>query len=301
MAGHHHKPKSEVKTRNLLLATGLNLIISFAELAGGIISGSLALLSDALHNFGDAVATLIAYIATILSKKKTSSKHTFGLKRTEILAALLNSIILIVVSIYLFFEAYKRWKNPVEIDSRIMLIVAMIGLLANIYAVLLLRKDSKKSLNVRAAYIHLIGDSLSSVVVIIGGLMIMFFKIYWVDPLITVLIGIYILKETISILSETITILMQNTPKGLNIKKIKKEIEILEEVENIHHIHAWSLTDSQIYFEAHIDTLNDLRLSDVSTIREKIFRILHEEFNIDHVTLQFEYKVLDDKELIHSD
>jgi cobalt-zinc-cadmium efflux system protein len=180
-----------------------------------------------------------------------------------------------------------------------MLIVAFIGLLANLYAVFLLHKDSKSSINVRAAYLHLIGDSLSSVVVIIGGLAMMFYQIYWIDPLITVLIGLYILKETWSILKESVSILMMDTPERLNLQNIKNEIEGINGIENIHHLHVWSLTDTQCYFEAHIDTSKDLRLSEINNLRSEIEVLLNNNYGIDHVTLQFEYHVKDNKKFIN--
>jgi cobalt-zinc-cadmium efflux system protein len=161
---HHHQPVNE---KNLLITTFLNLVITVVEIAGGLLSGSLALLSDALHNLSDTFATFIAYLATLIGKRQATQKKTFGYKRMEILAALFNAVILIVMSVFLLKEAYGRWNDPRPINSLVMLVVGMIGLLANLYAVILLKKDAHKSLNVRAAYIHLIGDSLSSVVVII--------------------------------------------------------------------------------------------------------------------------------------
>jgi len=296
---HHHSHNDTINKKNLLYATLLNLVISGAEFVGGVLSGSLALISDALHNLGDAFATLIAYIAALISGKKTNSKNTFGLIRVEIFAALINAVILIVISLYLFVEAYRRLQNPVEINSRIMLIVASIGLVANVLALFLLHKDSEKSINVRAAYLHLIGDSLSSVVVIIGGVLIMFFEIYWVDPVITFIIGIYILKETYSILKESVDILMQKTPPNVDIAMIKQEVEKVDGVKNMHHIHAWNLNDQKIYLDSHIDTLNDLPLSEVNTVRKRIEDLLKHQFGVDHITLQFEYKEDDDKDMIN--
>ncbi len=296
----HSHGEKKINSGNLLLVTLLNLVITAAELAGGLLSNSLALLSDALHNLGDAFATFIAWIAIKLSARQSTPKSTFGLKRIEILAALLNTITLIILSFYLFREAWIRFHNPEAVNSVVMLIVASIGLLANLYAVLVLRKDSAKSINVRAAYIHLIGDSLSSVVVIAGGLLMLFYEIYWVDPLITFLIGLYILKETFTILKQTLGILMQQTPGNLDLHNIKTEIEKIKAVNNIHHIHAWNLTDQLIHFEAHVDINEDLLLSQVDVIREQIEEILIGSFNIDHVTLQFEYKTGHHKSMINN-
>lgn len=289
-----------VNTRNLLLVTCLNLIITLAELIGGILSNSLSLMSDALHNLGDAFASFIAWIASRLSSRSSTPRATFGMKRIEILAALLNAVVLAVLCIYLFREAWIRILEPEPVNSSVILIVATIGLFANLYGVILLKKDSSKSINVRAAYLHLLGDSLSSVAVIAGGLIMHYFEIFWVDPLITILIGIYILKETFSILKQTVTILMQNTPESIDLHDIKKDIELIPEVENIHHLHAWNLTDQLIHFEAHVEVNQDLQLSQVQKVQENIELLLRENFKIDHVTLQFEYKNCVQKSMIHN-
>ena len=296
--GNQVNKQQEVNQKNLLLATFLNLFISVAEVIGGILSNSLALLSDAFHNLGDTFATFIAYIAVRVSARKSSERRTYGFKRIEIIAALLNSLILIGLSFYLFHEAWVRFNNPESINSVILLVVAMIGLLANVYAMLLLKNDAKKSLNVKAAYLHLIGDSLSSVLVIVGGIIIHFYNILWIDPLVTFLIGAYILKETLAILRRTIGILMHIVPSTLDLIKLKNEVEKFEEVSNIHHIHAWNLTDRQLFFEGHIDTVKDFKLSELNPLRLKIENLLKSQFEIDHITLQFEYQNQDKKDFI---
>lgn len=295
---HHHHPVNE---KNLVIATLLNLVITVAEFAGGIMSGSLALLSDALHNLSDTFATFIAYLATIIGKRKANQKKTFGYKRLEILAALLNAVILIVVCVFLLLEAYERWQDPRPIKSMIMLVVAMIGLLANLYAVVILKKDAGKSLNVKAAYIHLIGDSLSSVVVIIGGVLIHIFQVYWIDPLITFLISIYIIREAFVILKEAVNILMQSAPDNLDLSKVKNRVEQIPEVNHMHHLHAWMLTDAEIHMEAHVELNNDLNVSELKVIQAKIEEALQKEFHINHFTLQFEYQTNHDPTLIHQE
>ena len=296
--GHHHHPVNEKK---LLAATLLNMVITIVEIAGGILSGSLALLSDALHNLSDTFATFIAYLATIISRRDANPKKTFGYKRLEILSALLNAVILIVMSVFLLKEAFVRWNDPRPINSLIMLIVAMIGLLANLYAVILLKKDAHKNINVRAAYVHLIGDSLSSLLVIIGGILMQIFKIYWLDPLITLLISIYIIREGFVILKESVNILMQATPDQLDLAKVKRRVEQEAEVHNIHHIHAWMLTDSQIHLEAHVELKSDLKLSQVKNTHSVIEQLLLKDFHINHVTLQFEFDTDHTPHLIHKE
>ena len=297
---HNHHHHHAVNEKNLLAATFLNLVITIVEIAGGILSGSLALLSDALHNLSDTFATFIAYLATLIGKREANQKKTFGYKRLEILAALINAVILIVMSVFLVREAWLRLQDPAPIDSMIMLVVGMIGLLANLYAVLILRKDAGKSINVKAAYIHLIGDSLSSVVVILGGVMIRIFKIDWIDPVITVLISIYIIRSGFLILKQSVNILMQSAPEHLDLSQIKFRVEQVPEVQNIHHIHSWMLTDQEVHMEAHVELKNDLRLSQVKLIHETIEHFLRKDFGIAHITLQFEFETDHSPSLIHT-
>ena len=294
----HHHHHHDMSQRRLLIATLLNFIIALAEVTGGIISNSLSLLSDAVHNLGDAFAVFIAYIARRIGKKQPDAKRTFGFRRVEILGALLNAVILIVITVYLFYEAYHRFQDPEPIKGAIMFIVAVIGLIANIAAVVLLRNDQRNSLNIRAAYIHLIGDSLSSVAVIIGSVFIYFFDAYWIDPFITVLIGLYIMKHTWRILRQTIDILMQATPEGLDLEQVCRDIEHMDEVANVHHVHAWNLTDSQVHFECHLDLKEDIRISESEKIRKKIEKMLHSRYTIDHFTIQFEHNTACDKHMI---
>lgn len=295
---HHHHPVNE---KNLLVATLLNFVITLVEIAGGLLSGSLALLSDALHNLSDTFATFIAYLATLIGKREATKKKTFGYKRIEILSALLNAVILIVMSVFLLKEAYQRWTDPKPINSLIMIVVAMIGLLANLYAVIILKKDAHKSINVRAAYVHLIGDSLSSVLVVAGGVLMYIFKVYWIDPLITLLISIYIIRAGFVILKESVQILMQSTPDQLDLSRVKRYVEQISEVNNIHHIHAWMLTDHEIHMEAHVELKNDLKLSQVRKIQQEIEQLLIHKFKINHITLQFEYGTDHATHLIHKE
>ena len=294
---HNHHPVNE---KNLLAATFLNLVITVVEIAGGLLSGSLALLSDALHNLSDTFATFIAYLAILIGKREANQKKTFGYKRMEILAALINAVILIVISVFLIKEAWHRWQNPAPINSMIMLVVGMIGLLANLYAVLILRKDAAKSINVKAAYVHLIGDSLSSVVVIIGSVLIRIYKIDWIDPIITVVISIYIIRSGFVILKESVNILMQSAPDHLDLTLIKNRVEKTPEVLNIHHIHAWMLTDQEVHLEAHVELKSDLKLSQVEQIQHTIERSLRLDYGIAHITLQFEFKTNHAPSLIHT-
>lgn len=283
----HHN--GEVNEKNLIFTIILNVIITVVEVIGGVVSGSLSLLSDALHNFSDALAVLVSLLALRISRKGRTPQKTFGYKRVEILAALLNSTVLVVISIFLFKEAYDRFIEPVAIKGMVMGIVASVGLLANLLAVLLLHKDAGKNLNVKSAYLHLVSDTLSSVVVLIGGVFIYFFKIYWIDPLFTVLIGLYILYESYSILKDSVNILMQATPPHLEIGRVQAAIEAIDGVDDCHHIHIWQLNDQEIHFEAHVRVGEDFRVSEAEVLSGRIKSLLSEQFHISHATLQFEY------------
>ncbi len=210
--GHHSYHSNGKIGRNLLLATLLNLIITLFEIAGGIFSNSYALLSDAIHNLGDTVAMALAYFSHRLSTKVATPKQTFGFKRVEIIAAFLNGISMLVIVIYIIKEAWERLYNPAPIHGPSMIIVATIGLIANLLAVSFLQHHRKENINVRAAYIHLLGDTFSSVIVVLGGIVIYRFQILWLDPLLAILISIYILKETFAIIRQAYLILVQATP-----------------------------------------------------------------------------------------
>ncbi len=300
--GHdHHHHTHTVEGKRLLITVLLNLAITIAEFIGGIFSNSLALISDAFHNLSDTIAILITYITERISKRASNEKFTFGYKRIQILAAMFNAVTLIAISVFLIFEAWERFNNPQPIKSVLMITVAVIGLLANLVSVLLLKSHKKGNINIKAAYLHLIGDTLSSVAVIIGGTLIYFYEIYWVDPLITVLISIYIIKETYVVLYDTYKILMQQTPPGIEMEGIIAAVTAFKEVKGIHHIHIWNLTDQEVHFEGHIDLCKDMKVSDGQQVVDKIQRLLKEKFNIDHITLQLEYDRCDNKDIIHQE
>ncbi len=293
----HHHHRSGGQGKRLLAVTLLNLSITVVQTVGGIISGSLSLLSDALHGLGDACALFIAYIADKISRREASLSKTFGYKRVEILAALFNAVTLIAICIFLFVEAYERLLNPSPVKGVIMLAVASFGLLANLVSVLILEKDKNHNLNVKAAYFHLLGDTLSSVAVIAGGVAIVLWNITWIDPLITVAVGIYIIYSSWDVLRQTVGILMQQTPQGIDIEQIKIETENLPEVKNLHHVHVWQLNDRQIHFEGHITLSSNLTMDSVMLCKAEIEKIL-QKHGIEHTVLQFEYGDYDNRNLI---
>lgn len=287
-----------INRKKILFVISLNFIITTAQVIGGLIANSLALVSDALHNFSDGIAILISYLALRLGERKSTAQKTFGYKRAEILAALFNSSVLIIVIVFLFREAITRLVSPRPINTTIMMVVAMIGLIANLAGVLLLKKDASRNLNIKSAYLHLLADSLSSVGVVLGSIIIRIFKIYAVDPILTMIIGIYILRESYFIVRDTVNILMQSTPEWIDVLEIKCAIESINEVHNLHHVHIWQMTDKDIHFEGHIDVCEDFRTSEVSEIIRKIETLLAEKFGINHTTIQVEFGTCTDKDTI---
>lgn len=280
---------SNKKERNLLLSILINLSITIAEIIGGILSNSLALISDAIHNLNDTLSIFFSYIALKISQKPYNKKWTFGYKRIEIITAFLNTIILIVIVFFISYSAIKRLFDKQEIHSGLMLSIAILGLLGNLFSVVLLHKDSKDNLNIRSAYLHLLGDTISSIAVVIGAIFITLFRITWVDVLITFFIGIIILKEAYKILKQTILILMQTVPADIDIEEVKRSIESIENIKNVHHIHIWNLNDIETHFECHIELEKDYCISITNELTQKISKKLLNNFGIRHVTLQYEY------------
>ncbi len=294
---HSHNHMQESSEKNLFITMLLNFLITVTEVIGGIISGSLSLISDALHNFSDGIAIIITYIATRLSKRPKTSKYTFGLKRAEIIAAIINASTLIIVSFFLIKEAIERFYNPLPITGSLMLIVASLGLLANLAGTLLLKKGSRNNLNIRAAYFHLLSDAVSSVAVIIGAVFIIFYKVYWIDPILTILISLYILKQTYEIVKESVDILMMSNPEGIDLNEIKNVTEIIPGVINIHHIHIWKLNDNNTHFEAHVE-VEDMAVSKTADIQKLIEKELYDLYEINHTTIQFECDKCEIKKLV---
>lgn len=285
---HSHHHHAALHGRKLLMVTLLNFIITVAEIVGGLLSNSLSLLSDAVHNLGDTLALLFAYMASKLGNRKADKKRTFGYKRVEILTAFFNALTLIAICIFLFAEAYHRLLHPEPIKGALMLAVAVVGLLANWVSVLILQKDKSHNINVKAAYLHLLGDTLSSVAVIVGGLAIWLWNIVWVDPVITILVGIYIIYHTWNVLRQAIDILMQATPRNFDLDSVVTAIQHVKGVKDIHHLHVWQLNDEQVHFEAHINAEENINMVQAMAMRKEIETLLQQQ-GVQHSTLQIGY------------
>lgn len=298
---HHHHSSSQVKGKNLLLSIILNVGITVAQIIGGLVSGSLALLSDALHNLSDVISLIISYVANQLVRKDASLKRTFGYKRAEIIAAFVNAATLIIIAVLLIIEAVKRFKDPQEIDTGLVIWLSIVAILGNGFSVLLLRKDSELNMNMRSAYLHLITDFMASVAVLAGGLLMKFYEIYWIDSFLTLAIAIYLIIVGYDLLRTSTRVLMLFTPTDLALEEIANKIAEIPEVNNVHHIHVWQLNEDETHLEAHIDFNEDILLSQFDAISDKIEDLVYHEFGINHVNIQPEFGRCDSKDLIVQD
>ena len=296
---HYHPP---LKGKNLFISIILNIVITVAQFIGGFVSGSLALISDAVHNFSDVISLIISYVANVLTrKKKQTALQTFGYKRAEIIAAFINAATLIVIAIFLAFEAIERFNNPQTINSSIVIWLAILGVLANGLSVLLLKKDAKHNLNMKSAYIHLLTDMLTSVAVLIAGLLMKYFQIFWIDAALTLTISTYLMYLSWPILLESLKILMLFAPKHIKIDEVVAEVVKVEAIKNIHHVHIWQLNDHDCHFEAHLQFNEDISLSQFDKVCEEVEHILNHKFQINHSNLQPEFLRDDRKDIIIQD
>ena len=302
--GHHHSHNHshpDLKGRNLLISIVLNILITVAQVIGGLMSGSLALLSDALHNFSDVLSLIVSYVADLYAKKEASYEKTFGYKRAEIIAAFVNALGLIIVAIYLVYEAVHRFIDPQEIKSGLVIWLALLGIVANGFSVLLLRKDAKVNMNMRSAYLHLLTDMSASVAVLVGGLLMKFYNWFWVDSVLTVLISIYLLIMGFDLMKKSFKVLMLFTPEEIDLEKVRATMSKDAEVENVHHIHIWQLNEKEVHLEAHIDFKENITISKFDEILNSIEERLYHDFGINHVNVQPEFKKDDAKDIIVQD
>jgi len=293
---HHHHHETG---KNLGITIILNLAITIAQVIGGLLSGSMALLSDALHNFSDVLSLIISWIANRLAGKDKTAKRTFGYKRANILVAFINSSTLIVIAVIISTEAVERLINPVEIKGNIIIYLAGLSIVLNGLSVLLIKKGAKKSLNIKSAYLHLFTDMLTSVAVLIGGLVVRYFNWDPIDGILTLLIAAYLIYSSWEIFAGSLKILMQFTPKSVDIQKIAARIQQLDGIKNAHHIHAWYLDENEIIFEAHVDVEKDIYISEFDNLLEKIDKILHDH-DIQHANIQPEFNRDDNKKIINN-
>ena len=289
--GHDH-PHGGAATRTadkraLGIAVGLTTLFTVAEVAGGLITGSLALLADAAHMFSDSVSLGIALIALWLAGRPATAQRTFGFKRAEILAALFNGVTLVVISVWILVEAYQRLQDPPEIPGGWVLAVAIMGLVVNLAAAGMLAKSQAGSINVSAAFRHVLADLAGSVGVIVAALVILLTGWRYADPLISVLIGLLVLASSWTILRDAGRILLEATPPGLDAGQVGRRMAATRGVREVHDLHIWTITSGFPALAAHVLVGDG---DDCHGVRRQLERVLHEEFEIDHTTLQVDHE-----------
>jgi cobalt-zinc-cadmium efflux system protein len=291
MDKHEHSPTDthdkDSGANGLKIALIIVAVIMVVEVIGGILSNSLSLLGDAGHMLVDVLSLGLSLIALNLARRPATATRTYGFHRSEILAALANGVLLVLVSVYVFYESFQRFKNPPTVQTGIMLVVAVIGLLGNLITIRLLRNHHKENLNVKGAFLHVVGDTLSSVGVIAGGIIIAVTGWKIVDPLIAVMIGLIILWGAVSLVRESVDILLETVPAHVELEKVTAAITAVPGVQELHDVHIWTITSGIYALSMHI-LIKDQMLSRTTEITAAVKETLAEKFNITHTTFQLE-------------
>lgn len=285
---HHHGPDlNDTSGSRLLFTLALNFFIPVAQVIGGLLANSVALISDAVHNFSDFTAVLISYIAFRIGRKGATVANTFGYRRAEIMAALINVMLLAGASAVILYHAVHRFLHPQAVNGLVVIILAGVGVVGNGLSAWLLHRGSANSLNMRGAFLHMVGDLLTSVVVLINGILLMFVPWYWLDPLLSVLIVAFIMKTGWGLLKESTAILMNATPGHIKLEDVRAFLADLPGILDVHYLHAWQVSSSSTAFSCHV-VVPDQLVSRTAQLTESIrYELLH-RFRIDHPVLQFE-------------
>lgn len=283
----HFNDLTRQTVRRLALSLIITLVFVFVEIAAGVFSNSLALLTDAAHNFTDVLALALSWWALRLTSQPANQNKTYGYHRAGILAALANSTTLVVIALGIFYEAYHRFINPPDVQADVLIGVGVLAVLINVVTALLVRRGAEHDLNIRAAFLHLMGDVLSTVGAVVAGVIIRFTAWNWLDPLVSVLIGFLILWSAWSIVRESVEILMEGTPTDIDMEAMIRDITSVDGVHNVHDLHVWSITQNMRTLSAHLVT-DDLAISEGSSIQSRVNEVLFHGYNVSHATLQLE-------------
>lgn len=290
MAAHRHNHHdSRSGDMRVAGAIAVNMLLTAAQVLGGVIAGSLALIADALHNFSDAVALIIAFGARRISRRPQDASMTFGYGRIEVVAALVNYTTLIVIGLYLIYEAIGRFIEPQGVDGWLVIIIAAVALVIDTLTAILTYSLSKTSMNIRAAFLHNVADALGSVAVIVAGTLIMLYDWRLIDPLVTLLIAGYVLWQSFSEIGPVIRILMLGSPPDIETEAILKRVQSVNGVDDIHHAHFWQMDENRNALDAHI-VIADGAWHEADAVKQAVKTILLDEFGIDHTTLELECK-----------
>lgn len=284
--GHGHSHTAGANERSLKIALGLTTTFLLVELVAGVLTQSLALISDAAHMFTDTAALAIALVAIRMGQRAADTKRTFGYHRFEILAAAFNAMLLFGVAVYIGFEAYLRLKSPPEVESTGMLVVALIGMAVNLVSMRMLAGDKDANLNMKGAYLEAWSDMLGSLGVVIGALVIKFTGWHWVDSAVAVLIALWVLPRTWSLLRASVNILLEGVPEGIDLAKVREALLTVPGVTSIHDLHVWALTSGKVSLTVHV--VNEPAGDAETRVLPEVRRRLADQFAITHITVQFE-------------
>lgn len=294
MKEHYHSQLgAEAKLKYGIIITAVILVL---EVAGGILSNSLALLSDAGHVFADGIALMLSWYGVRQAARPSSSRMTFGYHRVGVIIAIVNAVSILAIAGVILFEAYQRFHQPPEINSVMMLVIAVIGLAANIFVASWLHKEQGQSLNLKSAFWHAMGDALASAGVIAGAIIIMLTRLYWVDAAVSVLISLIIVFAAWGIFREGLRILLEAVPGDINVKEILKEMETIEGIKGVHDLHVWSISSSLRAMSCHV-LMDDCSISQSESVHRRIERMLREKFGISHITVQIECTLCSNEDL----
>jgi len=283
---------NHIRSGKRLFATILlNIGITAAEIVGGLLTGYLALLADAIHNLSDVAALILAYIGDKGATRPATKKSTYGFKRLEVMTAFISAVGLVVIAIYIFYEAYLRFINPQPLSNpTLLLVIAFIGLAGNILSVLILHSAKGLSLNIKTAFLHMLYDTLSSAAVIVGAVVIIYTGWSHLDPILSVLIGLMILWSSFDVLKEATIIFFEGVPRGIDFDEVAQVISEVPKVCNVHHLHIWSLSSSSIALSCHI-FLKEEEYQSAPEVIKNISVLMNDRFGIDHCTIQAEIDV----------
>ncbi|CAG0953931.1 MAG: cation transporter [Rhizobiaceae bacterium] len=284
---HHHHVDPGAGDRRVALAIAVNLGLTLAQIAGGIVSGSLALIADAVHNFSDAVSLIIAFAARRIARRPTDASMSFGYGRIEVVAALVNYTSLIIIGFYLVFEAIARFLDPQGVDGWIVVVIAAIALLVDVITALLTWSLSRESVNIRAAFLHNVADALGSVAVIVAGTLILLYDWHLVDPLVTLMIAAYILWQSFAEIGPVIRILMNGSPADVAAADVVARIRTVDGVRDVHHAHLWQMQEHASALDAHV-VIEEGAWSRADAVKASVKALLAEEFGIAHSMIELE-------------
>ena len=292
---HHHSIEPKEMNTAFIVGIALNFLFVVIEIIVGLSIHSLSLLSDAGHNLADVVALALSLLAFRLVKVKANENYTYGYRKTSILVALFNAVVLLVSIGAISYEAFHRFLNPEPIQGKIIAIVAAIGILINTITALLFFRDRKKDLNIKSAYLHLMSDALVSLALVIGGIIILYTNYFWIDAALSILVALTILISTWNLLKDSLRLSLDGVPPEINLKQVKDAAKKIDGVLDIHHIHIWGMSTTENALTAHIIIDENKSLADSEKIRHQLKHEL-EHLNIQHITLEVESKNCNEKD-----